>query len=126
MTQQICSKTNRARWHVLAANASRLQYCSFTYLPITASFSCLLQPLPVPCALLASGPVVALSTHAYLAPLEPPALLAHLMPFSVMPLISAPQAHSHLLEGSSRQQPSACASLALGEVSDEDYWDQSR
>jgi hypothetical protein len=104
MTQQSCSKTNRAcQEHVLAANASRLPYCSFTYLSITASFSCRLQPLPVPCALLAPGPVAALAPHAYLAPSEPPALLAHLTLVSVMPLISAPQAHGHLLEGSSRQ-----------------------
>jgi hypothetical protein len=104
MGQQISSKTNRAcREHVLAANASRLPYCPFTYVPITASFSCLLQPLPVPFALLAPGPVAALSTHAYFAPLEPPALLAHLTPLIVIPLISAPQAHGRLLEGTSRQ-----------------------
>jgi hypothetical protein len=118
MTQQICSKTNKAcQEHVLAANASRLLYCSFTYVPITALFSCLLQPLPVLCALLAPGPVAALSTHAYFAPLEPPALLAPSTPLIVMTLISAPQAHGHLVQGTSRQQPSASAGLALEEVS---------
>jgi hypothetical protein len=87
-----------------------------------ASLSCLLQPLPVPCALLAPGPVAALSPHAHLVPLEPPALLARLTSFSVMPLISAPQAHGHLLsEGSFRHRPSASASLDLEEVGDEDY-----
>jgi hypothetical protein len=103
--QQVYSQTDGARQHVLAATASRLLSGfdkdstgpSLTYRSLHP-LSCLLQPLPAPCALLAPGPVAALAPHAYLAPLEPPALLAHLTTLTVMPLISAPQAHGHLLE----------------------------